>query len=399
MSFLGEAVVEGSVPDLSLDGSVLQPGIAAGPEDMVMAAQAAHQNGNPERAAALYELAIDHLSTVAARYGARLGLAGAYCDAGQLDAAERACRRAIDEYPVLHAGHAMLASVLLDLGRVVEAAEAATEALMREPGNVTLLNLATGVALRRGRAEEARMLAETALVYGGSNQRALAHLAIALAQLGLDQPVARLLDFDRLLKVKMVAAPQGFASVDDFNAALIKGLTTRADLSYRHTARTMVGGARLEDTFVLEERLAMALRRLFDDAVGEYVATLSVDADHPILAGRPEAYAVQSWSNIMESAAFELPHIHEGGWLSGVYYPEVSIPRTDGASDMGGEIEFGGHDFGDALATSGPTRWIMPRPGMLVLFPSYFYHRTIPFTGNGRRISIAYDAKPVRSNP
>lgn len=396
MGLLNETVSESAVLTRP-PGLMAQRSIAAGPEDMVMAAQAAHQNGEPEQAAALYEMAVDHLSTTAARYGALLGLAGAHCDSGRLDLAEGACRRAVEEYPVLHAGHAMLASVLLDLGRVAEAAEAATEALMRAPGNVILLNLATGIALRRGRAEEAHMLAETALAYVPNNQRALAHLAIALAQLGLDQPVAHLLDFEHLLKVRMIAAPAGFESVEAFNAALIEGLTTRSDLSYRHTARTMVGGARLEDTFALEPELSSALRQVFVDAVDDYVMTLAVDDDHPVAAGRPETFSVQSWSNIMESAAFELPHIHEGGWLSGVYYPEVSIARTDMASDAGGAIEFGGHDFGEALARSGPTRRIMPQPGMLVLFPAYFYHRTIPFTGKGRRISIAYDAKPVRS--
>jgi tetratricopeptide (TPR) repeat protein len=396
MGLLNETVNESSVRFRTSDRAA-QSSIAAGPEEMVMAAQAAHQNGNPEQAAALYEMAVDHLSTTAARYGALLGLAGAYCDSGRLDLAESACRRAVEEYSVLHAGHAMLASVLLDLGRVVEAADAATEALIRAPGNVILLNLATGIALRRGRAEEARMLAETALAYAPNNQRALAHLAIAEAQLGLEQEVAHLLDFDRLLEVRTIAAPAGFESVEAFNAALIEGLTTRPDLSYRHTARTMVGGARLEDTFALEPRLSSALHRVFADAAEDYVSKLAVDDDHPVAAGRPESFAIQSWSNIMESAAYELPHIHEGGWLSGVYYPEVSIARTGDSSDAGGAIEFGGHDFGDALVHAGPTKRVMPQPGMLVLFPAYFYHRTIPFAGKGRRISIAYDAKPVQS--
>jgi hypothetical protein len=33
----------------------------------------------------------------------------------------------------------------------------------------------------------------------------------------------------------------------------------------------------------------------------------------------------------------------------------------------------------------------MPKVGQLILFPSYFYHATIPFTGSGRRVSIAFD--------
>ena len=62
-----------------------------------------------------------------------------------------------------------------------------------------------------------------------------------------------------------------------------------------------------------------------------------------------------------------------------------------GADPDAGAIEFGGHDLGEALALPGPTRRLQPDPGTLVLFPAYFYHRTIPFAGAGRRISIAFD--------
>ncbi len=34
---------------------------------------------------------------------------------------------------------------------------------------------------------------------------------------------------------------------------------------------------------------------------------------------------------------------------------------------------------------------IRPETGLLVLFPSFFWHRTIPFQGGGKRISIAFD--------
>ena len=30
----------------------------------------------------------------------------------------------------------------------------------------------------------------------------------------------------------------------------------------------------------------------------------------------------------------------------------------------------------------------------MLLFPSYFYHRTMPFTGAGQRVSIAFDLMP-----
>ena len=43
-----------------------------------------------------------------------------------------------------------------------------------------------------------------------------------------------------------------------------------------------------------------------------------------------------------------------------------------------------------------PTRAIPPEEGRMLLFPSYMYHRTIPFESETRRISIALDAVPAR---
>jgi hypothetical protein len=41
-----------------------------------------------------------------------------------------------------------------------------------------------------------------------------------------------------------------------------------------------------------------------------------------------------------------------------------------------------------ANLTRPPPVWtIQPREGLLVLFPSYVFHRTIPFTGDRQRIS------------
>jgi hypothetical protein len=40
-------------------------------------------------------------------------------------------------------------------------------------------------------------------------------------------------------------------------------------------------------------------------------------------------------------------------------------------------------------------RAVQPEEGMMILFPSYFYHRTVPFETGETRISIAFDVMPV----
>jgi len=42
----------------------------------------------------------------------------------------------------------------------------------------------------------------------------------------------------------------------------------------------------------------------------------------------------------------------------------------------------------------GTVTGVKPKPGMLVLFPSYFWHGTVPFEDGGRRLTAAFDVVP-----
>ncbi|MGH8111927.1 MAG: putative 2OG-Fe(II) oxygenase, partial [Rhodanobacteraceae bacterium] len=39
---------------------------------------------------------------------------------------------------------------------------------------------------------------------------------------------------------------------------------------------------------------------------------------------------------------------------------------------------------------------VCPQTGMLVLFPSYFWHGTVPFSDDDTRLTVAFDAVPDR---
>jgi hypothetical protein len=43
-----------------------------------------------------------------------------------------------------------------------------------------------------------------------------------------------------------------------------------------------------------------------------------------------------------------------------------------------------------------PQHDIRPAVGTLVLFPSYFWHGTVPFSGEQPRLTVAFDAVPNR---
>ena len=70
----------------------------------------------------------------------------------------------------------------------------------------------------------------------------------------------------------------------------------------------------------------------------------------------------------------------------------ASVSRED--DTHGGWIEFGKSYEYPRRKTTSPTRAVLPEEGMAVLFPSFFYHRTVPLAGTERRISLAFDVLP-----
>ena len=77
------------------------------------------------------------------------------------------------------------------------------------------------------------------------------------------------------------------------------------------------------------------------------------------------------------------------GWLSSVYY--AKIPEVIGMLDQAGWIEFGRPDPRFYGISDFAVRLLQPVEGLMVLFPSYFWHRTVPFESQEQRISFAFD--------
>ena len=62
-----------------------------------------------------------------------------------------------------------------------------------------------------------------------------------------------------------------------------------------------------------------------------------------------------------------------------------------GGPDHPGWIEFGRAPADFHTTRESEVRLIKPKEGLMVLFPSYFYHRTQPFEAEEVRISISFD--------
>lgn len=108
----------------------------------------------------------------------------------------------------------------------------------------------------------------------------------------------------------------------------------------------------------------------------------------PILKNKGTNVKVTSaWSIQLKKDGFHSMHIHPLGHLSCVYYCEVP-PEINHESNQGW-LKFGKPNFEHANLTN--TKFIKPEIGKLVIFPSYYWHGTEPFSSNSYRTTIAFD--------
>ena len=132
-----------------------------------------------------------------------------------------------------------------------------------------------------------------------------------------------------------------------------------------------------------------ALAARLQHAVAAHVGSLPPhDPDHPLLRLRDHAIVPDGgWSVRLGAHGFHSSHIHANGVLSSACY--IAVPPLDAATREGW-LELGRPPV-DLKLDLPPLATIEPKPGQLVLFPSYLYHGTRPFAV-GERLSVAFDA-------
>jgi uncharacterized protein (TIGR02466 family) len=112
---------------------------------------------------------------------------------------------------------------------------------------------------------------------------------------------------------------------------------------------------------------------------------------------------MQAWVNISERGAFNTPHDHPGFCWSGCYY--VRVPEN--SPGRSGDIEFLDPRTNiSAMAVPGsslfaPKIRFKPKPGLLLLFPSYLRHWVYPNEQDEERVSVAFNARfgPTSQKP
>ena len=310
---------------------------------------------------------------------------------GDADAAGEAARSALALAPQDPKALGLLAKWARQRGSLAEALSAAQASAAAAPDDFELLHLCCEIELLAGRANDAaRRLDRPAPPR--HLQKHIALKATAMRAAG-DPDYRRYYDYDRLTAQVDIAAPPGFASVEDFNAALLGAIAPLHRTRQRPVDQTLFGGTQSPGRLWNEKHPVIQLfaETMLAEARG-FVARLPCEADHPFLARKSgELECAGAWSVMLSSGGGHVDHVHPAGWISACYY--VSSPPEIFAGDRAGHLRLGA--TGVPGFTLPAERYFPPRAGSVVFFPSYIWHGVEPFEAAAPRVTAPFDLAPV----
>jgi len=287
-----------------------------------------------------------------------------------------------------------LGSSLSMLGRHGEALAALERLLAHHQDDCNILTCAAETALTSGDPEKALAYCQKSLSLQPHDQVALAVLGTTWRMMG-DERDEELNGYDTLIKIYDLEPPEGFSSMDSFNAELNAWLDRAHPTTREYLDQSLRNGSQTPDKlFGQGHDLVERLQRRLRQAIARYIGDMKEDNSHPLLSRRTRDFGYTgSWSSRLKDCGYHTNHIHPEGWISSCYY--VALPRAvEDRHGRQGWIKFGEPALDIALKDP-IRRAIQPKPGRLVLFPSYMWHGTIPFHDSTPRTTIAFDVVPA----
>jgi tetratricopeptide (TPR) repeat protein len=292
-----------------------------------------------------------------------------------------------DAGPLLLSAAAQLA-VAVDPVKAVARAEAA---LALAPDVLPILSVLCEARLAAGDPKASADLAERILARTPNDQHALAHLATAWRLLG-DPRYHELCDYGTFVRPHVIDTPDGWSSLPaylgDLREALegLHGLKTHpVGQSLRHGSQTSQSLKRSDDPAI------KGFFQAIDGPIRRHMAALGKGRD-PVRRRNSQKYAISGiWSVRLKPGGFHVDHIHPQGWFSSACY--IVVPQAVDGAGREGWIKFG-EPGTPTVPPQGPEHYVKPQEGVLVLFPSYMWHGTVPFTSDERRMTVAFDVVP-----
>jgi tetratricopeptide (TPR) repeat protein len=272
----------------------------------------------------------------------------------------------------------------------------AEQVMRAQPNNLTARKLLCAAYLGVGDGGAAMTECATLLAATPDDQYVIAMQATALRLLN-DPRYENFCDYDKMVLAQPLDTPKGWPDIGSFLAEVTAHLNA---LHNPHGHRLLYQSLRqgtetTQDLSRSQDPIIQALFNTFTAPIQRYREFIGQGTDALRRRNRGASQYNGSWSVRLRSAGYHTSHVHPRGWISSACYIQLPDIMTAGRTAQG-TLSFGtpGMITTPSLDAEFSVR---PEPGQLVLFPSYFWHGTLPFHSEQPRLTVAFDVVPESS--
>lgn len=323
---------------------------------------------------------------------------------------------AITEHPDDIALHLVKIEIMGYVGLRSTQLKLARELIFRFPNNVNVKYLYSRVALKSKHFDDAARYASDVYKLSSNNPDVIIHYANCLLACGneklgneivsnactlfpnnqhlkaIQTTLWRLLgdpryeyycNYDKLVIQGDLYTPKGWNSLENYIADLEAELQEAHKFKAHPFGQSVRKGSQVAFVNKSDTRAMQSYDEALIGPVRDYLRKTTdrckIGEVNPTLLG--------AWSVKLFNSGHHKNHVHQNGWLSSVCH--LRFPSTDDSFKEGWlKIGEPGMVTSRKLCAQ---KYIQPKKGQVVIFPSYVWHGTVPINGNDERLSVAAD--------
>lgn len=315
--------------------------------------------------------------------------------ANRSEACLATCQSILERYPNWAEFHHLLGSAYSRLNQADDALAAYQVAFDQQPQVIRhCIDLAT-THMRKGNYDQALRHLKAAEKIHPFSQEALAYKALCLHALG-DKQAEALNNYTDFVKIIPLQQPSSYVSIEAFMATLAETLQSLHKTHQQPLDQSVRNGTQtVGNLFAQKHPIIQEFKQMIHTAANQYVNQLPNDPQHALLSRKTDDVRFTgAWSVRLTEQGFHSNHVHPEGWISCCTYIQVPQQVHENDETHAGWIKFG--ESGMALpGVTEKTYAVCPQVGYCVFFPSYFFHGTVPFQGDGARMTAPCDISPA----